>query len=125
MSRSCRAATCQPAVFSLMLLLVPFSRAQTRASLGAPAAGIAPSGDVLRAGHLGREIGDTLVGPDFKPRVKAAKLRTLSRSNEPVFIGPTTRSFFVPDPQRFRLEFMDHDVKRQPTAKQGDDPGGR
>jgi catechol 2,3-dioxygenase-like lactoylglutathione lyase family enzyme len=50
-------------------------------------------------------------------RVKAAKLHTLSRSNAPVFIGPTTRSFFVPDPQGFWLEFMDHDVKRDPTAK--------
>jgi hypothetical protein len=33
-----------------------------------------------------------------------------------VFIGPTTRSFFVPDPQGFWLEFMDHDVKRDPSA---------
>jgi catechol 2,3-dioxygenase-like lactoylglutathione lyase family enzyme len=47
------------------------------------------------------------------PRVKAANLHTLSRSNAPVFIGPTTRSFFVPDAQGFWLEFMDHDVKRQ------------
>ena len=51
------------------------------------------------------------------PRVLAAKLHTLSKSNAPVFIGPTTRSFFVPDPQGFWLEFMDHDVKRDPTAK--------
>jgi catechol 2,3-dioxygenase-like lactoylglutathione lyase family enzyme len=50
-------------------------------------------------------------------RVKAAGLHTLSRSNAPVFIGPTTRSFFVPDPQGFWLEFMDHDVKREPTTK--------
>jgi catechol 2,3-dioxygenase-like lactoylglutathione lyase family enzyme len=50
-------------------------------------------------------------------RVKAAGLHTLSRSNAPVFIGPTTRSFFVPDPQGFWLEFMDHDVKRDPAAK--------
>ncbi len=41
----------------------------------------------------------------------------VSRSNAPVFIGPTTRSFFVPDPQGFWLEFMDHDVQRDPTAK--------
>lgn len=47
-------------------------------------------------------------------RVRAAHLHTLSRSNGPVFIGPTTRSFFVPDPQGFWLEFMDHDVKREP-----------
>jgi catechol 2,3-dioxygenase-like lactoylglutathione lyase family enzyme len=47
-------------------------------------------------------------------RVWAAHAHTLSRSNAPVFIGPTTRSFFVPDPQGFWLEFMDHDVKRQP-----------
>jgi catechol 2,3-dioxygenase-like lactoylglutathione lyase family enzyme len=51
------------------------------------------------------------------PRVRAANLHTLSRSNVPVFIGPTTRSFFVPDPQGFWLEFMDHDVKRDPHAK--------
>jgi catechol 2,3-dioxygenase-like lactoylglutathione lyase family enzyme len=50
-------------------------------------------------------------------RVKAANLHTLSRSDVPVFIGPTTRSFFVPDPQGFWLEFMDHDVKKDPTAK--------
>jgi catechol 2,3-dioxygenase-like lactoylglutathione lyase family enzyme len=51
------------------------------------------------------------------PRVKAANLHTLSRSNVPVFIGPTTRSFFVPDSQGFWLEFMDHDVKKDPAAK--------
>ncbi|HTX24184.1 MAG TPA: hypothetical protein VMD03_05975 [Steroidobacteraceae bacterium] len=50
-------------------------------------------------------------------RVWAAHLHTLSRSNAPVFIGPTTRSFFVPDPQGFWLEFMDHDVKRDPSMK--------
>lgn len=49
-------------------------------------------------------------------RVKAAHVHTLSRSNAPVFIGPTTRSFFVPDPQGFWLEFMDHNVKRDPAA---------
>lgn len=49
------------------------------------------------------------------PRVKAAGLHTLSRSNAPVFIGPTVRAFFVPDPQGFWLEFMDRDVKRDPT----------
>jgi catechol 2,3-dioxygenase-like lactoylglutathione lyase family enzyme len=47
-------------------------------------------------------------------RVWAAHAHTLSRSNAPVFIGPTTRSFFVPDPQGFWLEFMDHDVKHAP-----------
>jgi len=50
-------------------------------------------------------------------RVHANRLHTLSRSNAPVFIGPTTRSFFVPDPQGFWLEFMDHDVKHQAPAK--------
>ncbi|MGB6452073.1 MAG: hypothetical protein WBE92_15085 [Steroidobacteraceae bacterium] len=50
-------------------------------------------------------------------RVRAAHLHTLSRSNAPVFLSPTTRSFFVPDPQGFWLEFMDHDVKRAPAAK--------
>jgi len=49
-------------------------------------------------------------------RVTAAKLHTLSRSNAPVYLSPTTRSFFVPDPQGFWLEFMDHDVKRDPSA---------
>src|SRR6478672_2913638 len=33
--------------------------AQTWATLDAPPSGIVPPGDVLRAGHLGREIGDT------------------------------------------------------------------
>ena len=46
-------------------------------------------------------------------RVHAIGAHTLSRSNAPVFISPTVRSFFVPDPQGFWLEFMDHDVKRQ------------
>ena len=50
------------------------------------------------------------------PRVHAAKLHTLSKSNAPVFISPTVRSFFVPDPQGFWLEFMDRDVKRAPAA---------
>jgi catechol 2,3-dioxygenase-like lactoylglutathione lyase family enzyme len=50
-------------------------------------------------------------------RMKAAHLHTLSKSDAPVFIAPTTRMFFVPDPQGFWLEFMDHDVKKDPTAK--------
>jgi catechol 2,3-dioxygenase-like lactoylglutathione lyase family enzyme len=50
-------------------------------------------------------------------RVKAADLHTTSTSNAPVFIAPTTRMFFVTDPQGFWLEFMDHDVKTDPTAK--------
>ena len=50
-------------------------------------------------------------------RVKAANLHTESKSNAPVFIAPTTRMFFVADPQGFWLEFMDHDVKKDPTAK--------
>ena len=37
--------------------------------------------------------------------------------NAPVFIGPTTRAFFVPDPQGFWLELMDREVKKVPTAK--------
>jgi catechol 2,3-dioxygenase-like lactoylglutathione lyase family enzyme len=49
-------------------------------------------------------------------RVHAIKAHTLSKSNAPVFISPTVRSFFVPDPQGFWLEFMDHDVKKDPTA---------
>ena len=50
-------------------------------------------------------------------RVKAANLHTASPSNAPVFIAPTTRMFFVADPQGFWLEFMDNNVKRDPTAK--------
>ena len=50
-------------------------------------------------------------------RMKTAHLHTTSPSNAPVFIAPTTRMFFVPDPQGFWLEFMDHDVKKDPTAK--------
>jgi hypothetical protein len=49
--------------------------------------------------------------------VHAAKLHTLSKSNAPVYLSPTVRSFFVPDPQGFWLEFMDRDVKRDPNAK--------
>jgi catechol 2,3-dioxygenase-like lactoylglutathione lyase family enzyme len=49
-------------------------------------------------------------------RVHAIKAHTLSKSNAPVFISPTVRSFFVPDPQGLWLEFMDHDVKKDPTA---------
>jgi catechol 2,3-dioxygenase-like lactoylglutathione lyase family enzyme len=55
---------------------------------------------------------DVMIG-----RVRAANLHTASPSNAPVFIAPTTRMFFVPDPQGFWLEFMDHDVKRDPAAK--------
>ena len=48
---------------------------------------------------------------------KAANLHTTSPSNAPVFIAPTTRMFFVTDPQGFWLEFMDNGVKKDPTAK--------
>jgi catechol 2,3-dioxygenase-like lactoylglutathione lyase family enzyme len=50
-------------------------------------------------------------------RVKAAGLHTTSPSDAPVFIAPTTRMFFVTDPQGFWLEFMDNGVKRDPNAK--------
>jgi hypothetical protein len=50
-------------------------------------------------------------------RLHAAKLHTLSRSNAPVYLRSTVRSFFVPDPQGFWLEFMDRDVKRASAAK--------
>jgi catechol 2,3-dioxygenase-like lactoylglutathione lyase family enzyme len=50
-------------------------------------------------------------------RVKAANLHTASPSNAPVFIAPTTRMFFVTDPQGFWIEFMDNGVKKDPTAK--------
>jgi catechol 2,3-dioxygenase-like lactoylglutathione lyase family enzyme len=50
-------------------------------------------------------------------RVKAANLHTASPSNAPVFIAPTTRMFFVTDPQGFWLEFMDNGVKKDPNAK--------
>jgi len=50
-------------------------------------------------------------------RVKAANLHTTSTSNAPVFIAPTTRMFFVTDPQGFWLEFMDNGVKKDPTAQ--------
>ena len=49
-------------------------------------------------------------------RVKAAHLHTESTSDAPVFISKTTRMFFVGDPQGFWLEFMDHDVKTDPTG---------
>jgi catechol 2,3-dioxygenase-like lactoylglutathione lyase family enzyme len=50
-------------------------------------------------------------------RVHVMKAHTLSRANDATFISPTVRSMFVPDPQGFWLEFMDHDVKRDPTAR--------
>jgi catechol 2,3-dioxygenase-like lactoylglutathione lyase family enzyme len=55
---------------------------------------------------------DTIVG-----RVHAINAHTLSRANDATFISPTVRSMFVPDPQGFWLEFMDRDVKKDPTAK--------
>ena len=84
MSRSCRAAASGIGVVSLiMLFAVSTASAQASwATLDAPPSGIAPPGDILRAGHLGREIGDTqniihfytdliglgLVGPRDAPR---------------------------------------------------------
>ena len=50
-------------------------------------------------------------------RVKAVGLHTTSSSDAPVFIAPTTRMFFVTDPQGFWLEFMDNGVKKDPNAK--------
>jgi catechol 2,3-dioxygenase-like lactoylglutathione lyase family enzyme len=47
------------------------------------------------------------------PRMKAAGLTTLSATGGPVFIGPTTRSFFVADPDGFWAEFMDNGVKKK------------
>jgi catechol 2,3-dioxygenase-like lactoylglutathione lyase family enzyme len=47
-------------------------------------------------------------------RVRAAKLKTLSKTGGPVFIGPVTRSFFVTGPDGFWAEFMDHNVKKRP-----------
>ncbi|HEX3837239.1 MAG TPA: VOC family protein [Steroidobacteraceae bacterium] len=49
-------------------------------------------------------------------RVHAIKAHTLSKHNDATFISPTVRSMFVPDPQGLWLEFMDHDVKKQPAA---------
>jgi catechol 2,3-dioxygenase-like lactoylglutathione lyase family enzyme len=49
-------------------------------------------------------------------RVHAINAHTLSKANDATFISPTVRSMFVPDPQGFWLEFMDHDVKKDPTA---------
>lgn len=48
------------------------------------------------------------------PRLKAAGVHTLSSSDAPVFIGPTTRAFFIPNPDGFWAEFMDNGVKRRP-----------
>jgi hypothetical protein len=49
-------------------------------------------------------------------RVHAINAHTLSKTNDATFISPTVRSMFVPDPQGVWLEFMDHDVKKDPTA---------
>ncbi len=48
------------------------------------------------------------------PRMKAAGIKTVGGTNAPVFIGPTTRSFFITDPDGFWAEFMDNGVKKQP-----------
>ncbi|MEJ0007086.1 MAG: VOC family protein [Steroidobacteraceae bacterium] len=50
-------------------------------------------------------------------RVHDIKAHTLSKANDATFISPTVRSMFVPDPQGFWLEFMDRDVKKDPSAK--------
>jgi catechol 2,3-dioxygenase-like lactoylglutathione lyase family enzyme len=48
-----------PAVFTLMLLAAALACAQTPwATLSEPPTGAAPPGDILSAGHLGREIGN-------------------------------------------------------------------
>jgi hypothetical protein len=47
-------------------------------------------------------------------RVRVAKLQTLSKTGGPVFIGPVTRSLFVTNPDGFRAEFMDHNLKKRP-----------
>jgi catechol 2,3-dioxygenase-like lactoylglutathione lyase family enzyme len=54
---------------------------------------------------------------DIVGRVHAIKAHTLSKTNDATFISPTVRSMFVPDPQGFWLEFMDHNVKKDPSAK--------
>ena len=48
------------------------------------------------------------------PRMNSAGLTTLSATGGPVFIGPTTRSFFVANPDGFWAEFMDNGVKKKP-----------
>lgn len=47
-------------------------------------------------------------------RMKAAGLTTLSAIAEPGFIGPTTRSLFVTNPDGFWTEFMDNSVIKKP-----------
>jgi catechol 2,3-dioxygenase-like lactoylglutathione lyase family enzyme len=47
------------------------------------------------------------------PRMKAAGLTTLSATGGPVFIGPTTRSFLVANPDGFWAEFMDNGIKKK------------
>jgi catechol 2,3-dioxygenase-like lactoylglutathione lyase family enzyme len=47
-------------------------------------------------------------------RVRAAGIKTLSATGGPVFIGPTTRSFFVTNPDGYWAEFMDHNVRKRP-----------
>jgi catechol 2,3-dioxygenase-like lactoylglutathione lyase family enzyme len=48
------------------------------------------------------------------PRMRSAGLTTLSATGGPVFIGPTTRSFFVASPDGLWAEFMDNGVKKKP-----------
>jgi hypothetical protein len=91
-----------------------------RRALDAPPTEALPPGDVLRAGHLGREIGDTQNFIHFYTDLIGLGIvgaRDVSKSNAPVYLNATVRSFFVPDPQGFWVEFMDRDVKRDPNAK--------
>ena len=41
------------------------------------------------------------------PRIRAAKLKPLNRSGDPVFIPPTVRAIFVRDPNGLIVEFME------------------
>jgi hypothetical protein len=47
-------------------------------------------------------------------RMKAAGLTKLSSTGGLVFIGPTTRSLFVTNPDVFWTEFMDNGVIKKP-----------
>jgi len=41
------------------------------------------------------------------PRIRAAKLQSLNKSGNPVFIAPTVRAIFVRDPNGMIVEFME------------------
>ena len=95
------------AAFCLILLIAIsiFPAQSPWAALKQPPSGIAPAGDVISAGHLGREIGNVELMIHFYHDLLGFGL--MGSRDQP-------RSFFVTGPDGFWAEFMDHGVKKKP-----------